>query len=103
MALQPFVDQDVPGPKRDYVGYGRHIPKVRWPDDARVAVNIVLNYEEGSEYTHPAGDGQNDGLTEIPWESTPPFATSPPNRSTSTARGRACGGSSGWWTVSACR
>ena len=67
MALQPFVDQDVPGPKRDYVGYGRHVPKVRWPDDARVAVNIVLNYEEGSEYTHPAGDGQNDGLTEIPW------------------------------------
>ena len=67
MALQPFVDQDVPGPKRDYVGYGRHIPRVRWPDDARVAVNIVLNYEEGSEYTHAAGDGQNDGLTEIPW------------------------------------
>ena len=67
MALQPFVDQNVPGPKRDYVGYGRHIPRVRWPDGARVAVNIVLNYEEGSEYTHPAGDGQNDGLAEIPW------------------------------------
>src|SRR5215831_16483337 len=54
MALQAFHDQPVPGPPREYVGYGRHIPKVRWPDNARVAINLVLNYEEGSEYTHPA-------------------------------------------------
>jgi len=67
MALQAFPDQPVPGPPRDYVGYGRHIPKVRWPDNARVAINLVLNYEEGSEYTHPAGDKRNDGLTEIPY------------------------------------
>ena len=67
MALQAFSDQPVPGPPRDYVGYGRHIPKVRWPDNARVAINLVLNYEEGSEYTHPAGDKRNDGLTEIPY------------------------------------
>jgi hypothetical protein len=67
MALQAFPDQPVPGPQRDYVGYGRHIPKVRWPDNARVAINLVLNYEEGSEYTHPAGDQKNDGLTEIPY------------------------------------
>ena len=73
MALRPFVDQDVPGPRRDYVGYGRHVPKVRWPDDARVAVNLVLNYEEGSEYTHPAGDGQNDVLTEIPYVMDPAY------------------------------
>lgn len=67
MALQEFIDQNVPGPQRDYVGYGRHIPKVHWPNNARVAINIVLNYEEGSEYTHPAGDQKNDGLTEIPY------------------------------------
>src|SRR5438552_1230441 len=67
MALQAFHDLPVPGPQRDYVGYGRHIPKVRWPDNARVAINLVLNYEEGSEYTHPAGDKKNDGLTEIPY------------------------------------
>ena len=46
----------MPGPKRDYIGYGRYIPKVRWFNNARVAINIVLNYEEGSEYTHPAGE-----------------------------------------------
>jgi hypothetical protein len=45
MALQPFPDQTVPGPRRDYVGYGRYIPRVRWPDNARVAINLVLNYE----------------------------------------------------------
>ena len=67
MALQAFHDQPVPGPPRDYVGYGRHIPKVRWPNNARVAINLVLNYEEGSEYSHPAGDKKNDGLTEIPY------------------------------------
>src|SRR5262244_838746 len=67
MAIQAFLDQPVPGPKRDYIGYGRYITKVRWPNNARVAINIVLNYEEGSEYTHPAGDKKNDGLTEIPF------------------------------------
>lgn len=35
---------------RDLIGYGRRGPAVRWPQDARVAVNIVINYEEGAEY-----------------------------------------------------
>jgi peptidoglycan/xylan/chitin deacetylase (PgdA/CDA1 family) len=65
MAYTPFVGVDVPGPRRDLVGYGRKVPKVRWPGDARVAVSIVLNYEEGSEYSHPNGDRRNDGLTEM--------------------------------------
>lgn len=51
---------DVPGPPRDLVGYGARPPKVRWPGGARVAVNIVVNYEEGSEYSYPAGDGENE-------------------------------------------
>jgi peptidoglycan/xylan/chitin deacetylase (PgdA/CDA1 family) len=60
-----LVDQDVPGPKREFVGYGRQIPKVVWPNDAKVAVNIIVNYEEGSEYSIPAGDGRNEGMAEI--------------------------------------
>src|SRR5262249_47021790 len=55
-----LVDDHGPGPRRDLVGYGRRVPKVRWPGDARLAVNIVVNYEEGSEYSHPAGDGRNE-------------------------------------------
>ena len=58
-------DQDIPGPRRDYVGHGRSKPRVVWPDDARVAVNLVVNYEEGSEYSQAAGDGRNEGLAEI--------------------------------------
>jgi peptidoglycan/xylan/chitin deacetylase (PgdA/CDA1 family) len=65
MAYTPFAGVDVPGPRRDLVGYGRNVPRVRWPGDARVAVSIVLNYEEGSEYSHPNGDRRNDGLTEM--------------------------------------
>jgi len=65
MVYTPFKGVDVPGPKREFAGYGRNVPKVRWPQDARVAVNTALNYEEGSEYCHPNGDGRNDGPTEM--------------------------------------
>ncbi len=69
-----LVDQDVAGPKRDYVGYGRHVPKVRWPDGARVAVSFVLNYEEGSEVAIPAGDGQNEAaLGELAYQMAPEY------------------------------
>jgi putative urate catabolism protein len=34
---------------RDLVGYGRTPPDPRWPDRARVAVQLVVNYEEGGE------------------------------------------------------
>lgn len=73
MAYTPFKGVDVPGPKRDFVGYGRKVPKVRWPNDARVAVSIVVNYEEGSEYSHGNGDGRNDGLTEVIYAMDPQY------------------------------
>ena len=34
---------------RDLVGYGRDPPHAHWPGNARVAVQFVLNYEEGGE------------------------------------------------------
>lgn len=34
---------------RDLVGYGEHPPKVTWPNGAKVAISLVLNYEEGCE------------------------------------------------------
>lgn len=40
---------DVEGPQRNFVGYGQNPPRVAWPNEARVAVNFVINYEEGSE------------------------------------------------------
>jgi allantoinase len=50
---------------RDFVGYGSTPPHARWPGDARIAVNFVINFEEGSELSYPAGDGVSEGgLTE---------------------------------------
>jgi peptidoglycan/xylan/chitin deacetylase (PgdA/CDA1 family) len=60
-------DLSVDGPAREIVGYGEHPPLVRWPGDARVAVQIVINYEEGSEKTFAMGDGVNDILYELPF------------------------------------
>jgi len=54
------------GPPRDLVGYGRHLPKVRWPNGERVVVSLCLNYEEGSERTFAAGDGANENSGETP-------------------------------------
>lgn len=68
-----LIDQDVPGPKREYVGYGRHVPRVVWPNDARVAVSFCLNVEESSEYSVVAGDGRNEGLAEIPYLLDPQY------------------------------
>ena len=61
-------DQPVDGPPREIVGYGEHPPKVAWPGGARVAVQIVVNYEEGSEKTFAMGDGENDILYELPFK-----------------------------------
>jgi len=36
---------------RDMVGYGGTSPDPKWPGGARLAINFVLNYEEGSEYS----------------------------------------------------
>jgi peptidoglycan/xylan/chitin deacetylase (PgdA/CDA1 family) len=69
MNEQFFRTEDIPveGPPRELVGYGERPPKVRWDGDARVAVQIVLNYEEGSEKTFAMGDGVNDILYELPF------------------------------------
>ena len=42
--------------QRDFVGYGREAPQPRWPGDARVAVQCVINYEEGAENCVLNGD-----------------------------------------------
>lgn len=51
--------------QRDFVGYGAKPPHPRWPGDARVALNICINYEEGSEPSVPDGDAFSElGLSE---------------------------------------
>ena len=51
---------------RDLIGYGPNPPNPQWPNNARIAVNFVVNYEEGSENTIPDGDGRVEaGLAEV--------------------------------------
>ncbi len=51
---------------RDLVGYGRQPPHARWPGDARIAVQFVLNYEEGGENCVLHGDpGSEQFLSEM--------------------------------------
>ncbi|KQO76591.1 MAG: allantoinase PuuE [Methylobacteriaceae bacterium] len=57
---------------RDLIGYGRTIPQADWPGGARIAVQIVLNYEEGGENCILHGDAASEAfLSEIvgaaPW------------------------------------
>lgn len=59
------------GPSRDFVGYGRRVPDVRWPDDASLVVNIVLNYESGAEYSMLDGDPHNDSWGEYSYQIGP--------------------------------
>src|SRR4030095_5868532 len=41
-------------------GYGRNPPQARWPGNARVAVQFVLNYEEGGENSVLHGDAGSE-------------------------------------------
>jgi allantoinase len=49
---------------RDLHGYGYKYPDLRWPGDARLAVSIVLNVEEGAELAVSAGDERNETVHE---------------------------------------
>lgn len=57
---------------RDFRGHGPNPPDARWPGGAKVAVSLVLNYEEGGENCLLHGDGQSEAfLSDIagaqPW------------------------------------
>ena len=46
--------------QRDFIGYGRSRPVVSWPDGARLALSIIVNYEEGAEPNLLDGDPVTD-------------------------------------------
>jgi len=51
---------------RDLIGHGAHPPRMQWPGQARVAVQFVLNYEEGGENSVLHGDaGSEQFLSEM--------------------------------------
>lgn len=58
------------GPVRDFVGYGPVPPAVHWPEGTLLALNLVVNYEEGAEYSVP-DDGVNDTWGEYSFQYGP--------------------------------
>ena len=57
---------DAPRYPRDMTGYGQRPPAANWPGDARVAVQFVVNYEEGGENNLLHGDPASEAfLSEI--------------------------------------
>ena len=47
---------------RDLVGYGERPPHPHWPGEARIAVSLVLNYEEGGEACVLHGDPHSESV-----------------------------------------
>ena len=80
--------------RRDLVGYGRDRPEVEWPDGAHVVVNVVLVYEEGSEYSVLWGDDRNDG-----WGEYAEPGVQPPHRDPGTESHYEYGSRAGVWRL----
>jgi len=80
--------------ERDIVGYGPAPPAFEWPDSASVVVNMVLVYEEGSEYSVLWGDDRNDG-----WGEYPEPGVQPPQRDPGTESHYEYGSRAGVWRL----
>jgi OHCU decarboxylase len=66
------MDARIDAYPRDMIGYGETPPHPRWPGDARICVQFVINYEEGAENNILHGDRASEAfLSEIvgaqPW------------------------------------
>ena len=61
---------------RDLIGYGAEPPLVRWPGEARIAINLVVNYEEGAENRVEDGCDRRETVG----ESISPVPLEPPQR-----------------------
>jgi len=57
---------------RDFVGYGKTIPKVRWPNGAKLALTFAVNYEAGAERSVVFGDRGPETYGEFPGYGAPP-------------------------------
>ncbi|HEV7254744.1 MAG TPA: polysaccharide deacetylase family protein [Mesorhizobium sp.] len=49
-------------PARDFIGYGDNPPAAQWPGGAKLALNVVVNYEEGAEHSIGEGDDVSETI-----------------------------------------
>ena len=59
---------DYAGRARDFRGYGENPPRQPWPNDARLALNFVINYEEGAERNPLDGFAEREALGEYHYD-----------------------------------
>ena len=57
---------------RDFIGYGKNVPKVKWPNNVRLALTFAVNYEAGGERAIGFGDAGAETFGEFPAYGTPP-------------------------------
>ena len=62
----------MPPLQRDFIGYGKNVPTVRWPRAAQLALTIAVNYEAGSERAVGFGDEGAETFGEFPVYGAPP-------------------------------
>ena len=53
------------GGQRDLIGYGGKPPAVCWPGNARLAVSLAVNFEEGAESSIESGDAAGESIGEV--------------------------------------
>jgi peptidoglycan/xylan/chitin deacetylase (PgdA/CDA1 family) len=53
------------GRARDLRGYGFAAPRIAWPNGARLAVSVTINFEEGAELSVGDGDARNESFGEV--------------------------------------
>ena len=58
--MKPSIYDSTAAYPRDLIGYGADVPHARWPGGARIAVQFVLNYEEGGENSVLHGDAASE-------------------------------------------
>ncbi len=58
--------------RRDFIGYGMDVPKIEWPNGARLALTFAINYEAAGERSIIYGDDGPETYGEFPSYGTPP-------------------------------
>ena len=66
------IFRDMAPISRDFIGYGMNVPKIKWPNNARLALTFAINYEAGSERAVGFGDQGAETFGEFPAYGAPP-------------------------------
>ncbi|OIW33469.1 glycoside hydrolase/deacetylase [Coniochaeta ligniaria NRRL 30616] len=80
---------------RDFKGYGEQGLKLQWPNNAKIAVSFVINYEEGGERSVLSGDG----VSETNLRENPGSAPRINERNYNTESEYEYGSRAGWWRL----